>query len=119
MRPSSGAYSPQRSFTSVDLPAPFWPTRTCTSPRRMARSTRSSASTPGNRLVVPWSSTMASAGGLPGSVTVPRGDERTRRSRSDPPRRAPALHEVLRGDELHRRLDPALEVLALLDAEAG
>src|SRR3569833_2408678 len=34
---------------SVDLPAPFSPTRACTSPAAMVRLTRSRASTPGKR----------------------------------------------------------------------
>src|SRR5438093_7526066 len=48
--PESPRYAPLRIFISVDLPAPFSPTSTCTSPRRRSKSTRSSATTPGNRL---------------------------------------------------------------------
>src|SRR5262245_22004294 len=40
----------------VDLPAPFSPRSACTSPSRTSRSTRSLASTPGNRFVIPRSS---------------------------------------------------------------
>src|SRR5829696_10066975 len=41
---------------SVDLPAPFSPSRACTSPRRRSKSTRSFATTAPNRLVTPRSS---------------------------------------------------------------
>src|SRR6185295_14724050 len=41
---------------SVDLPAPFSPSRACTSPRRRSKSMWSFASTPGNCLVIPRSS---------------------------------------------------------------
>src|ERR671937_63390 len=40
-------------FISVDLPAPFSPRSACTSPRRRSKSTLSSATTPGKRLVIP------------------------------------------------------------------
>src|SRR5436309_10366308 len=40
-------------FISVDLPAPFSPSSAWTSPRRRSKSTRSSATTPGNRFVMP------------------------------------------------------------------
>ena len=46
-RRSSARSTPPRIFISVDLPAPFSPMRPSTSPRRTARSTRSSATTPG------------------------------------------------------------------------
>jgi hypothetical protein len=59
---------------SVDLPAPFSPSRAWTSPLSEERSTPSLATTPGNRLVMPCSSTAdpeplpvsgpAAAGGL-------------------------------------------------------
>src|SRR6478736_2286406 len=41
----------------VDLPAPFSPQSACTSPRRTRRWMSSFATTPGNRLVIPTSST--------------------------------------------------------------
>src|SRR5712664_224286 len=120
MWPSSGAQRPQRSLTSVDLPAPFWPTRTWTSPRRMARSTRSSASTPGNRLVVPWNSMMSGGEALPSAPTsVFRAWSRWRRARTAPPPPHRRLAEIGHGDELDRSLDPALQFIALLDAEPG
>src|SRR6476646_3727433 len=40
-------------FESVDLPAPFSPSRACTSPSEASKSTRSLATTPGNRFVIP------------------------------------------------------------------
>src|SRR5919206_2716717 len=40
-------------FISVDLPAPFSPSRACTSPLRRSKSTWSSATTPGKRFVMP------------------------------------------------------------------
>src|SRR5438874_5815463 len=46
-------------FESVDLPAPFSPSSACTSPSDAAKSTSSFATTPGNRLVIPRSSTAA------------------------------------------------------------
>src|SRR5213592_3589494 len=48
-------------FISVDFPAPFSPSRACTSPSRRSKSTWSSASTPGNRFVMPRSSRTAGA----------------------------------------------------------
>ena len=45
--PVVGATTPPRIFISVDLPAPFSPTRPITSPRSTARLTPSSAVTPG------------------------------------------------------------------------
>jgi hypothetical protein len=66
--PASGWYSPKITFISVDLPAPFSPSRQWTSPRRSVRSIASLASTPGKRLVTPrasrtTSATSASSGG--------------------------------------------------------
>ena len=51
--PSSGWCAPASTLISVDLPAPFWPSRQCTSPARTSRSTPSSARTPGNCLTMP------------------------------------------------------------------
>jgi len=45
-------------FMSVVLPAPFSPSRPCTSPARSTRSTASLATTPGKRLVMPRISTV-------------------------------------------------------------
>ena len=39
--PSSGWWAPASTLISVDLPAPFWPSRQCTSPARTSRSTPS------------------------------------------------------------------------------
>src|ERR1700757_1185372 len=41
-------------LTSVDLPAPFAPTRPCTSPRRSSKSTSRRARTPGNDFWIAW-----------------------------------------------------------------
>src|SRR5437016_1186907 len=51
-------------FESVLLPAPFSPSRACTSPVAASKSTRSFASTPGKRFVIPRIRT-AEAGGAP------------------------------------------------------
>src|SRR5439155_15916876 len=48
-------------FISVDFPAPFSPSRACTSPSLRSKSTWSLASTPGNRFVMPRSSRTAGA----------------------------------------------------------
>src|SRR5438128_9210184 len=119
MAPSSGAYKPQSSFTSVDLPAPFWPARTCTSPRRIARSTRSNASTPGKRFVVPWNSMMSGGAALPRSTKWRFAGRRRRQALWAGLRRAGALHQIGRGDQLDGSLHPALQVLSLLHAEPG
>ena len=52
MRPLLGRSAPATIEIRVDLPAPFSPNRTCTSPGRRSKSTRSSASTPGKCLVI-------------------------------------------------------------------
>lgn len=51
--PSSGWWTPDTTFMSVDLPAPFSPTTACTSPGRTWRSTPSSTRTPRNDLPMP------------------------------------------------------------------
>src|SRR5438552_12974318 len=48
--PESLPSEPLRIFMSVDLPAPFSPSRTCTSPGATSRSTSSRATTPGKDL---------------------------------------------------------------------
>src|ERR1051326_643170 len=48
--PSSGRYSPARMLISVVLPAPFSPSRACTSPHRAAKSMPVLAATPGKAL---------------------------------------------------------------------
>src|SRR3954471_4301327 len=56
---------PVRSFISVDLPAPFSPTRPSTSPARTSRCMSSSALTPGKLLLTPrTSSSSDGSGGL-------------------------------------------------------
>src|SRR5215208_6238511 len=49
--PSSGVYTPVMTLIRVDFPAPFSPTRACTSPGCSSKETSSRASTPGNRFV--------------------------------------------------------------------
>src|SRR5919201_4513657 len=52
---------PDRMPISVDLPAPFSPSRQCTSPRRTSNEMSLFATTPGNALVMPTSSTTGAA----------------------------------------------------------
>src|SRR5919204_1974397 len=61
--PSSGRYRPVRMFESVVLPAPFPPSRACPSPAAASKSTRSFATTPGNRFVIPRSATAGPTAG--------------------------------------------------------
>src|ERR671934_2756562 len=49
-------------FESVLLPAPFSPSRACTSPAAASKSTRSFATTPGKRFVIPRICTAAPGG---------------------------------------------------------
>src|SRR6266702_2283024 len=59
--PASGRYSPARMLMSVLLPAPFSPSRACTSPQRAEKSTPWLAITPGKALSM---ATMANASSL-------------------------------------------------------
>src|SRR6202050_340795 len=59
--PSSGWYSPYRTFIRVDLPPPFSPSRACTCPGATARSIPSLATSEPKRLVMPFSSSSTSA----------------------------------------------------------
>ena len=52
MTPCSGWYRPNRTLMRVDLPAPFSPSRACTSPLRSWRVMLSFALIPGNSLVI-------------------------------------------------------------------
>src|SRR5436309_2036087 len=106
-------------FESVDLPAPFSPSSACTSPSAASKSTPSLATTPGNRFVIPRSSTAALMGA--------RGQGKGRTGpASCPPRslflalRAPddASHEVVHRVEVVERgalarLDPDLAALVV------
>ena len=58
--PSSGCSSPNSTFISVVLPAPFSPTRAWMLPRPTAKSTPSFATKAPNRLVMPTISTARS-----------------------------------------------------------
>src|SRR5215813_462875 len=51
--PVSREIAPPRIFISVDFPAPFSPIRATISPAPTLRLTPSSATTPGNRLLIP------------------------------------------------------------------
>src|SRR5262245_48775673 len=51
--PASGWWAPVTTLMSVDLPAPFSPTRACTSPGRRSKETPLSACTPANDLRTP------------------------------------------------------------------
>src|SRR2546423_3304217 len=85
---------------SVDLPAPFSPSRACTSPRRRSKSMWSLASTPGNCFVIPRSSrTGASSTGRLNNRAGPKA------------RSAEPLRQVLA--DRQRRLDLALDDLCL------
>src|SRR5437773_1946267 len=58
-------------FESVLLPAPFSPSRACTSPTAASKSTASFATTPGNRFVMPRSRTAgATACVTPAPISV-------------------------------------------------
>src|SRR5437868_454349 len=96
-------------FESVLLPAPFSPRSACTSPAAASKSTRSFATTPGNRFVIPRIET-AGGGGAPSaplrSSSVVTAIALALRAADH------ALHEpVHRVQLLHRH------PLALLDAE--
>ena len=56
--PESARYTPVSVLISVDLPAPFSPSRACTSPGRSRIDTSSRARTPGNDTVIPRISTV-------------------------------------------------------------
>src|SRR5581483_3918857 len=92
--PASGRSRPERIPIRVDLPAPFSPSRQCTSPPRSARSTRSFASTPGNAFVIPRSSTI----GVPLSFGALRVNEVCSKTRS--PRWHRAHHRGRRAESL-------------------
>src|SRR6266536_1449223 len=51
--PASGRYNPARMLISVLLPAPFSPSKACTSPHRAEKSTPWFATTPGKALSIP------------------------------------------------------------------
>lgn len=59
--PSSGRCAPASTLISVDFPAPFCPSRQCTSPASTSRSTPSRARTPGNCLTMPRIASSGSA----------------------------------------------------------
>src|SRR5215207_3328855 len=95
-------------FINVDLPAPFSPSSACTSPRRRSKSTLSLATTPGKRLVIPFSSRRGASVAFM-SRRIVRG-----RAFRPPPVPASALLDVF---GLRRRIDRA--VLQLLLRRGG
>src|SRR4051794_22734354 len=74
--PASGAWTPESTLISVDFPAPFWPSRQCTSPTRTSRSTPASARTPGNSLTMPLTASSAPLCSDPIGHLSPAGDPR-------------------------------------------
>src|SRR5580693_9582077 len=80
--PSSGTVTPARHRMRVDLPAPFAPTRPCTSPRTMPMSTSRSATSPAKCLPKPRISIQASripfAPGSPRTAPKPAASETIR-----------------------------------------
>src|ERR1041384_1428605 len=60
--PPSGWWMPVSTLMSVDLPAPFSPTRAWIEPRWRVKSTPSSALTPANAFVTPATSMTGSVG---------------------------------------------------------
>src|SRR5512132_3474093 len=80
MSPASGAWTPAITLIKVDLPAPFSPTRACTSPGRNSKSTSLSARTPGKLLdaasswrglAAPDGAAAGPPGGTPGRPVAP------------------------------------------------
>src|SRR6516165_3435284 len=64
--PSSGRYSPVSTLQRVVLPAPFSPSRAWISPGSTSNATRSFATTPGKRLVMPRAARAGTAAAPPG-----------------------------------------------------
>src|SRR4029450_12845784 len=110
-------------FDSVLLPAPFSPSSACTSPAAASKSTRSFASTPGKRFVIPCMAAAGEAPGCPAPLAVvaafgaccPNGLARRLdvRDGADHAPREP-LHGVQRVDP---RLRVRVEALALRDLQ--
>src|SRR6185437_9106922 len=69
--PSSGLAEPLMTLARVDLPEPFSPVSACTSPARIAKSTWFSATTPGNVLVAPRTSTSGALFSSPTEFNFP------------------------------------------------
>ena len=63
----SGLVAPDSTLISVDLPAPFWPSRQCTSPARTSKSTPCKAVTPGKCFTRPRTD---SSGAVAGELTI-------------------------------------------------
>src|SRR5262245_61059672 len=108
----------------VVLPAPFSPSRACTSPAAASNVTPSFATTPGKRFVIPSMRT-AGGGAAPGSpaplpfVALTGAASATRLRRRNPrDRPLHALHEPLHRVEVRQHLQPLagrhLELAALV-----
>src|SRR5689334_12642745 len=101
------------TFESVVLPAPFSPSRACTSPAAASKSTPSFATTPGKRFVIPRSLT---AGGVLACSGIRR---RTGRAGARPVRGPLALgapdHAL--DEPVHRVQVLDAHLLALRDAD--
>src|SRR5690242_9233914 len=78
--PSSGRCMPYSVRISVDLPAPFSPTMAWISPARTSMLMSSLATTPGNRLVIPRSSTAGACVVTSAMSSPSRSTRRARRS---------------------------------------
>ena len=72
IEPASGWMTPVATFISVDLPAPFSPSRACTSARRTSIETSFSAATPANDFDTPRMTRVSSdsSAGRPGSAAT-------------------------------------------------
>src|SRR5918996_5554170 len=104
--PASREHAPLRIFISVDLPAPFSPRSTCTSPRRSSKLTWSLASTPGNRLVIPRSSRTTGRSLIRARFYGSAGED-VRNGKSGPSGPLLPVQSLRKRLELARRLDPA------------
>src|SRR4051812_44070779 len=96
--PSSGWYSPNRTFMRVVLPAPFSPSRAWISPGSTVRLTSRLAITPGKRFVIPRSSSFI--GPEPPSAIRCAGAGNRTRSAARGARRRPLGHRWKRRVDL-------------------
>src|SRR5918999_821046 len=102
---------------SVDFPAPFSPSRACTSPRRRSKSTWSFATTPGKRFVIPSSSRSGASLLMLGEIYGGEAQPRPRRRLSVAQRRRRIDGAVLQ--LLLRLVDGGLHVLGHVALELG
>src|SRR5438105_10229300 len=103
-------------FESVLLPAPFSPSRACTSPAAASKSTPSFATTPGKRFVIPRIAT-AEDGGAP-SAPLPLISSALASPNLLAGRASDhALHEPVHAVEAVRAARQDVHLLALRDAQ--